>query len=165
MDARSPSTPQDPSKLRVEIFTTDAQHLEAIAPLFEAQLREHGVSPDAEILRASLHTVLERASHGFILAAYSQGIPIGVAYAACILSIEYGGLSGWLDELYVQPAYRGLGVGSQLLQSVVHFAKEREWRAIDLEVDAQHQRAIALYHRLGFEPVARTRLALRIPRP
>jgi GNAT superfamily N-acetyltransferase len=81
------------------------------------------------------------------VASAVDGNPVGVAYASCLLSLEHGGFSGWLEELYVLPEWRGRGIGSCLIAEVITRAKELGWRAIDLEVDVGHQRAISLYTR------------------
>jgi len=44
-----------------------------------------------------------------------------------------------------------------LIEEVVARAKEAGWRALDLEVDATHPRAKALYVRHEFRPLLRSR--------
>jgi ribosomal protein S18 acetylase RimI-like enzyme len=50
------------------------------------------------------------------------------------------------------PRWRGGGIGSRLVTEVIARAEELGWRAIDLEVDSGHQRAISLYTRHQFRP-------------
>ena len=96
---------------------------------------------------------------GFMLVVRApDGSPIGVAYASSLLSFEHGGASGWIEELYVLPQWRGRGSGSRLIAEVIARAKESGWRALDLEVEASHQRAISLYARHQFQPHSRSRL-------
>jgi GNAT superfamily N-acetyltransferase len=134
----------------------------AVAALFEAQLREHSIDSPADGLVPLLRLLDEEPQHGFILCATCDGAEVGVAYAACILSLEHSGRSGWLEELYVLPEWRGRGVGSRLLDAIIAGAKERQWVALDLEVDSGHQRVIPLYVRRGFQPIARNRFARRL---
>ncbi len=134
-----------------------ADQIEAVAALFEKQLAEHHVQRSQTELVAGLKTLLAEPARGFVVVALADGQPIGVAYGACILSLEHGGKSGWLDELYVLPAWRESGAGSALLAAVVSGAKERGWAALDLEVDSNHGRVIPLYERNHFQPVHRTR--------
>ena len=133
----------------------------SMAALFEAQLREHAIESTADGLVAVLRTVGEQPQYGFILCATCDEVLVGVAYAACILSLEHSGRSGWLEELYVLPEWRGRGVGSQLLDAVIAGAYERGWIALDLEVDSGHQRVISLYARREFQPVPRSRFVRR----
>jgi GNAT superfamily N-acetyltransferase len=140
----------------------EAGEMAAVAALFEMQLAEHDVRRSRDELVSGLTTLLSEPQQGFVLSAVSDGRPIGVAYAARILSLEHGGWSGWLDELYVLPRWRGQGVGSALLAAVVADALERGWAALDLEVDSGHRRVIPLYSRNRFEPVHRTRFVRRL---
>jgi ribosomal protein S18 acetylase RimI-like enzyme len=140
------------------IQLVDSRTLESAIDLLEKQMREH----DIVVSRADLQTVTRRLisdrRYGFMLVATTidEG-PIGVAYASSILSLEHGGISGWLEELYVLPKWRGQGIGSRLIAEVVALAKEAGWRALDLEVEASHKRAISLYTRHQFQPRSRSR--------
>jgi GNAT superfamily N-acetyltransferase len=91
------------------------------------------------------------------LLAHSADEIVGVAYAAAHLSAEHGGTIGWLEELYVRPAARGGGIGSALLRAVTKRAGELQWRALELEVVAGHERAVPLYLRHGFSAASRAR--------
>ena len=138
-------------------------NLDEVLVLFDAQLREHQMAPGTNALREAIRTVISDARYGFILlAAGSREGAVGVAYASSLLSFEHGGVSGWLEELYVTPPWRGHGIGSRLLEKVISTAKELGWRAIDLEVDAEHGRAIPLYVRHDFRPQSRSRFYLRL---
>jgi GNAT superfamily N-acetyltransferase len=62
---------------------------------------------------------------------------------------ERSGL-GFIQNLGVAPAYRGLGLGSALMLQALHgFARAGLARAF-LEVTAQNEAAVRLYRRLGF---------------
>ena len=140
------------------ITLVDAETLDAVIGLFEAQLREHEIATSRNDLRVVAQTVIADRRHGFMLVARApDGSPIGVAYASSLLSLEHGGVSGWIEELYVSPQWRGQGIGSRLIEEVVSRAKEASWRALDLEVDATHQRAKALYARHQFRSLRRSR--------
>jgi ribosomal protein S18 acetylase RimI-like enzyme len=135
------------------INLVNAEKLDAVAALFEAQLREHKITTPRDDLRMVIWTVIADQRHGFMLeASVPDGSPIAVAYASSLLSLEHGGVSGWLEELYVLPQWRGRGIGSRLVGEVIAHARELGWRALDLEVEASHQRAISLYVRHQFQP-------------
>ena len=82
---------------------------------------------------------------------------IGFAAVSYAWTLEHGGKSAWLDELYVLPEYRGSGVGSLLIEGVVAHANQESCLAIDLEFEAGHSRAEHLYIRKGFEKLQRSR--------
>jgi ribosomal protein S18 acetylase RimI-like enzyme len=134
------------------------QQIDAVVALFEAQLREHKIDTASDDLRNAVQKIIADPGYGFLLAAIEDGgTPIGVAYAASLLSLEHGGISGWLEELYVLPERRGQGIGSRLIAEVIAEGRKRDWRAVDLEVDITHERASALYLRHQFRPLSRSR--------
>lgn len=87
---------------------------------------------------------------------------VGAAFASAFLGLEHGGRSGWLEELYVLPAWRGKGIGSALVAASIQMAQHRGWRALDLEVDFEHMRAAKLYARYGFRPCSRVRFGRKL---
>ncbi len=146
----------------LQVDPLQAHEVETVARLFEMQLAEHNVARSRADLVAGLQTLLAQPEQGFVLVARREGAAIGVAYVARILSLEHGGWSGWLDELYVLPAWRERGVGSVLLTAAIAGAHERKFAALDLEVDSDHGRVIPLYQRHTFQPVTRTRFVRRL---
>jgi GNAT superfamily N-acetyltransferase len=97
------------------------------------------------------------------LVAVVDGKAVGVAYLAFTWTLEHGGKTAWLEEMYVLPAHRGQGIGRALLTAVCTHASEQGCAAVDLEVDAAHQRAVHLYAREGFRPLDRTRWVRQLP--
>lgn len=60
--------------------------------------------------------------------------------------------AGWLDQLYVDPARTGEGLGAGL----VDLAKQQRPDGLELWAFQGNRRAIAFYERHGFHEVART---------
>ena len=77
-------------------------------------------------------------------------------------SLEHGGRAAWLDELYVMPEHRGSGIGTMLLHEVRVAARAGGALAMDLEVEAGHERVSSLYERHGFSRHQRQRWFLRL---
>jgi GNAT superfamily N-acetyltransferase len=133
---------------------TPADHSQA-RTLLAAQLEEHDIPTDS--LDPALEGALSDPSRALVLLAEQDGQPIGVAYLAFTWTLEHGGKSAWLEELYVAPPYRGTGVGTTLLQAALSEATARGCLAMDLEVETAHARAANLYRRTGFHPHTRSR--------
>jgi len=55
----------------------------------------------------------------------------------------------WLEDLYVQPAYRGKGVGTKLLRAVAAIARDRQCGRFEWAVLDWNAPAIGFYERLG----------------
>lgn len=126
-----------------------------VLELLAAQLADHGLP--TERLGAAVDGVLRDPARGALLLGRLDGAAVGVAYVSWIWSLEHGGRSAWLDELYVVPRHRGRGVGRALLLAALDLARAERCAAVDLEVDAGHARAARLYQREGFRPHARAR--------
>jgi GNAT superfamily N-acetyltransferase len=120
-------------------------------------MAEHRVRSETEKLSQVFYRILADEQSGFVLVARLRSDIVAVAYVATILSVEHGGRAGWLEELYVTPMHRERGIGGALLNSVIELACELNLVALDLEVDADHQRAESLYARFGFRRLPRSR--------
>jgi len=84
-------------------------------------------------------------------------VVVGLAFLSFMWTLEHGGISAWLDVLYVVPNSRSRGIGRALLTAALEASRQRGCVAVDLEIEASHARAANLYLRLGFRPHARTR--------
>lgn len=137
-------------------MTSDAAE---VVSLLEAQLDEHAI-PRPEGSGGIAAVVRGMTSHperGFILVAKEKGRAVGVAYLAATWTLEKGGPALWLEELYVEPALRGRGIGQRLVEESCRQAVFQGYLSIDLEVEESHARAANLYRRLGFCELPRRR--------
>lgn len=74
----------------------------------------------------------------------------GYALLANTWSQEAGGLTIWVDELYIREPWRGQGLGQTFfafLKAAKHPARFR------LETEPHNEKAKSLYRRQGFEPL------------
>lgn len=136
--------------------------LEAVYALLAGQFREHRIPFTPEALREAISGVFAEDGRGWFLLAQEGEQAIGLAAVSLVWTLEHGGKSAWLDELYVRPENRSSGVGRALLQAVIAQAREEGNAALDLEVDHEHNRAEELYKREGFERLPRARWVRRL---
>ena len=61
------------------------------------------------------------------------------------------GVRGHVDDVVVDGAHRGEGIGRRLLEDVIRVAQDRRMRTLDLSSRPSRQAAIGLYESLGFE--------------
>lgn len=94
-----------------------------------------------ELMRAEEYIVC------FILC--DGNVPAGYALLQKTYSREGGGLTIWIDEIYLRPAFRGKGLGREFFA----FADTLGAARYRLEVEPDNARAIQLYASLGFEPL------------
>jgi len=76
----------------------------------------------------------------------SEGLQ-GYSMVAKSFSTEFGKMCIWIEDLYIKEAYRGLGLGYQMLE----FIKDKYTDCIfRLEVEEDNERAVKLYKKCGF---------------
>ena len=143
------------SDITIDIAGRDER--ETIIILVLAQFAEHSIQVKRERLARSIESVLTNDKLGIFLIARDGRKAIGFAYISFVWSLEHCGHSAWLEELYVVPEERSLGIGRLLLAEVTRMAKEKECAAIDLEVEHSLLRAENLYSREGFIKLSRNR--------
>lgn len=76
--------------------------------------------------------------------------PAGLCQLRYRLSVWKGTEDCWLEDLYVEDAGRGEGLGKALVDAAISRAKARGCRRIELDVNEQNEPARALYRAAGF---------------
>jgi ribosomal protein S18 acetylase RimI-like enzyme len=122
----------------------------AVIRLLTAQLVEHGLPVDDEGLVRAVELCLAHGSPAWLVVALRHGLPAGILLANPIVSIEHGGISLWIEELYVPPEQRRRGVARALVDFVGVEARSHGVRALELCVAPSQTAALALYAALGF---------------
>jgi GNAT superfamily N-acetyltransferase len=79
--------------------------------------------------------------------------------------MEYGGLMGCLDDLFVKEPFRNLGLSTSALAEVRDFCKSIQVRAISVEVGKDNGPAQVVYQRTGFVNTDRQLLAIALDNP
>lgn len=120
--------------------------LEFIRGLAEYERLAHEVAATEESLRRSLFGPRPDAE---VVIAYADGEPAGFALFFHNYSTFLGKRGLYLEDLFVKPAFRGLGIGRELLRYLARLAVERgcgrfEWWVLDW-----NEPAIRFYESLG----------------
>lgn len=135
------------SSIQIATLTDIPRLGELLALLFtqEAEFRPNRVRQVA-----GLRLIIERPEAGRILVAREGSIIVGMVNILFTVSTALGGRVALLEDLVVEPKYRGVGIGSNLLQSAMHLAKEVGCLRITLLTDSVNLSAIDFYQRHGF---------------
>jgi GNAT superfamily N-acetyltransferase len=147
----------NPSTIEVTIHIATPADREDVLRLLTLQFAEHDIFLEPARLQYVVDGQLDTPRNGRILIARFDGRVVGLAALSFLWTLEHGGMSCWLDELYVEPALRAHQIGTRLLHAAIECATKDGCIAMDLEVEASHARAANLYVREGFTPHARTR--------
>lgn len=137
----------------------DLPKLSALVAAFHA---ESGIEMSDEARTNGLAPLLDGIPHG---AAYLLGparAPVGYVIVTFGWSVEFGGMDGFVDELYLRPAVRGRGIATEVLLALPKALAEAGMKAIHLEVAADNATAQSLYERTGFRTRDGYRLMTRV---
>ncbi len=124
---------------RFEIVPMAQEHLDALAELDALCFSDPWTR---EGLKAEL-----TSDTACFAVALSDGRAAGCAGMHCVCGECY------IDKVAVHPDFRRQGIAQALVQSLCDYAIEQNGEFITLEVRQSNAPAIALYKKLGFEPV------------
>ena len=105
--------------------------------------REHFEQGFDEMMRSDVYV------QGYMLVC--DGNNVGYCVTMKTYSVEAGGITIWIDELFVLEEYRSKGLGRELFKYIEKNG-DKKLRRIRLEVELENGRAISLYKKIGFEP-------------
>ena len=117
-----------------------------IRELAEYEKLAHEMIATEESLEATLFG--DRPAAEVVLAEVS-GKPVGFALFFTSYSTFLGRPGLYLEDLYVQPAHRGRGIGKALLQHVARLAYERDCGRLEWAVLDWNEPAIGFYEQMG----------------
>ena len=126
-------------------------HLEKLVTLVASFHAEAGIKSTDESRRAGVLPLLEGVPHGCVYLIGPPRAPIGYIVICFGWSVEFGGLDGIIDELYIRSGVRGRGIASEALIALPRALAGAGLRAIHLEVEKTNAQALKLYRRAGFE--------------
>ena len=110
----------------------------------------HEVVATEEGLR---RTLFGQRRYAEALIARLEGSPVGFALYFHSYSTFLGKPGLYLEDLFVDPAHRGKGIGKALLQRLAAIAVERDCGRVEWAVLDWNAPAIAFYRSLGAAPM------------
>jgi ribosomal protein S18 acetylase RimI-like enzyme len=123
----------------------DAATFGRLLHAFNAEFDE--LTPDADVIAQRAAPLI---ASGEITVLFAGTRPDGFAQLRFRPSLYTGVLDAYLEELYVVPDRRGLGLGRALLAASMQHARERGAAHIDLGTSEDDVAARALYESVGF---------------
>ena len=132
----------------ITISKVDITDLESLIVLFDAYRVFYEQSSDRELARQFLSDRLNNAESTIFIAKWN-GKACGFTQLYKTFSSVSAQHSWILNDLYVDSAYRGKGIGAALLEEAQEFAKADGAKGLALET-AKDNPAQQLYERLGW---------------
>lgn len=106
--------------------------------------------PDAAVFNANFDEAIKPDGKLLAYIVEADGKIAGFGLSSFKFETEVGGTTLWLEELYIEPSYRGKGIGGKYFDFMKNEYSDKVKR-IRLEVGAENFGAIRLYERNGFE--------------
>ena len=130
--------------VRVEAATAATRELEAALARLLPQLNPNLAVPDAERIRA----LIDDPAVTVLLA--KEGADV-VGTATVIVYTTPFWIKARIDEVVVDQAARGKGVGEALVNACFEIARKRGAQVAELQSGKQREAANRLYRRMGFQ--------------
>jgi len=125
--------------------------LRLIRGLAAYEHRQHEATATEADLRTLLFGPVPRGH--VVLAEVAGQPPVGIAVFNYTISTFAGRTGLFLEDLFVDPAHRGTGIGLALLRHLAARAAVENCNIIEWRVLDWNQAAIDFYQRIGAEPV------------
>jgi ribosomal protein S18 acetylase RimI-like enzyme len=123
--------------------------ISALVELMSQFYAESNYALDRGWAAASFAQLLHDDSRGAAWIARFDGEPAGHIVLALRHSMEFGGLAGVIDDLFVRPEFRRRGIGSALTRALLQSCRTRQVRAVHVEVAPDNAAASTLYESFG----------------
>ena len=98
---------------------------------------------------AAFRMLLDNPAYGEIWLSHDDQNVTGYVVLTVTFAMEFGGLVGSIDDLYVRPAARRKGFANELLQSLMIESHDRGLEALHVEVAPDNVAAQTLYANFG----------------
>lgn len=116
----------------------------------------YSTSKEAEKMMRRFLADLTNSSHSFLFVALCEERMIGFISGELREGSPTFGTKTWaaVDDVYVTPDHRSLGVGRALLDHCKSWARDKGADGVSLQVAAANERARKFYKELGFREVS-----------
>lgn len=133
----------------MEIGPATEQDLETVLPLMRAYCDFYESSPPDEGVLEMARTLITDPSQGAAFIARQDGRAVGFATLDWKWSMLKGARLGYLEDLYVLPGARGLGIADALIEVCAERCRELGMPALQWLTQPHNERARSVYDRAG----------------
>jgi GNAT superfamily N-acetyltransferase len=120
--------------------------IELLLPLLETLFAlEEDFTFEPARARVALERIIKDRERSCLLVARIDGRIIGMCSAQLVISTAQGAWSAWVEDVVVDSAWRGKGVGSQLLKGLEQWCRQNGVARMQLVADCDNHGAHGFY--------------------
>ena len=108
-------------------------------------------TPDQVLQERGLRLILEQPNRGRIFVVRNKDRIFGMVNLLFTISTARGGFVILLEDVVIHPDHRGQGYGAMLVNYVVDFAKQKNFKRITLLTDRMSAESQEFFKKMGFE--------------
>jgi ribosomal protein S18 acetylase RimI-like enzyme len=154
----------------IEYVAGDGSLLDTVAPLWE-KMRAHHLARATHFAAEIANATFPDRRQELLKKAGEAGLHVDLArdkqadrhVGYCVTSVNREGI-GEVESVYVEPKYRGRGIGETLMRRSIAWMDTRQARRKIVAVAAGNEEVVGFYERFGFFPRA-TLLMHKPPAP
>ena len=117
---------------------------------------------DGDWAVGSFSELLQSTERGAAWISFLGSDPAGYVVLTTRHSMEFGGVDGFVDDLFVRPAFRRHGVGTSLLTELFRECSKRRVLAVHIELGSDNAPGQALCRRFGLSNNGRQLFTARV---
>ncbi|MEE9905089.1 GNAT family N-acetyltransferase [Chlorobium sp.] len=106
--------------------------------------------PDAAVQQRGIEMIVRNPEVGRVFVCTVDGTIQGMVLLLFTVSTALGRKVALLEDMIVDPTFRGAGIGSMLISHAISFAEKQGLARITLLTDGDNSRAQEFYSRSGF---------------
>ena len=137
--------------MNLELQVAAPADLDRILPLVQAYHEFEHIDSSASQRDSAVRQLLGDPALGGIWLIFEAGMLAGYIALCRGFSIEFNGFDAFVDEFYLEPEFRGRGIGKAVLAEIAGEARRAGIKALHLEVARDNEAARRLYAAAGFE--------------
>lgn len=135
----------------VEIAIAAPKDIKAMNKLLEQLFALERDFEYDEAKQISAFELLMKNSNATLIVAKYQGLVVGLSTMQQIISTASGGMSGVVEDVFVQKSYRKLGIGSRMIDYLTNIAQEKGYKRLQLVADKKNTKALHFYMKKGWK--------------
>jgi GNAT superfamily N-acetyltransferase len=138
------------TNIRVEPATIEDLR-DLVGLVMELMEMQDDFAPDHGVQTKGIRLILEGPSRGRIFVLRSDERIIGMVNLLFTISTAVGGFVILMEDVVIHPDHRDQGYGSMLVQHVIDFARQKDFRRITLLTDKLSADSQGFFKKHGFQ--------------